>query len=436
MNYAETVKSTLHADINEMAGHISDFVLHPGKDFTRNRKLGFTRFMDFFISMGCDTIGHELTKYFDHDIDAIPCNSAFCQQQDKISEDAFSYLLRQFNSHFPMAKYKGKYHLIACDGSEFNIARNPNDPETFHEPNGKSSLGFNMLHTISLYDIPSKRYLDVVIQPGRKKNEFQAICDLIDRYSYGGVPIFVADRGFASYNVFAHALENHYYFAIRAKDINTKRLLGVSELPDFINKNIEVILSRTQSKKKRIYPDRSEDYRYICSNVTFDYITPENPEYTMKLRIVRFDLGNGNFENIITNLPQDEFPSEEIKKIYWCRWSIETSFRDLKHSIGTTNFHSKKTSHISKEIWARMILFNFCSIITMHCVTVKHGRKHLHQVNFSNAIKICHDFLRMKNNSPNIEGLINKYTLPIRPGRNYARQHRFQLPASFAYRFC
>jgi hypothetical protein len=72
----------------------------------------------------------------------------------------------------------------------------------------------------------------------------------------------------------------------------------------------------------------------------------------------------------------------------------------------------------------------------MHCVTGKHGKKHPHQVNFSNAMKICHDFLQMKNKSPDIKGLINKYTLPIRPGRNYARQHRFQLPASFAYRFC
>jgi hypothetical protein len=39
----------------------------------------------------------------------------------------------------------------------------------FHEPNEKSSLGFNMLHTISFFNIPSKRYLDVIIQSGREK---------------------------------------------------------------------------------------------------------------------------------------------------------------------------------------------------------------------------------------------------------------------------
>ena len=56
---------------------------------------------------------------------------------------------------------------------------------TFHEPNGKSLSGFNMVHTISLYEVCSKRYLDLEVQPGRLKNEFQAICNLMDRYAYG-----------------------------------------------------------------------------------------------------------------------------------------------------------------------------------------------------------------------------------------------------------
>ena len=73
-------------------------------------------------------------------------------------------------------------------GYEFNIARNPDDPDTFHEPNGKSVSGFNMVHTISLYELCSKRYLDLEVQPGRLKNEFQAICNLMDRYAYGGPP--------------------------------------------------------------------------------------------------------------------------------------------------------------------------------------------------------------------------------------------------------
>ncbi|MFQ9464866.1 MAG: transposase [Gallintestinimicrobium sp.] len=106
-----------------------------------------------------------------------------------------------------------------------------------------------MVHTISLYEVCSKRYLDLEVQPGRRKNEFQAICHLMDRYAYGGHPIFIADRGFSSYNVFAHAIENQIDFMIRAKDLNVQRLLGVNSLLDKLDTTVELILTRTQSKR-------------------------------------------------------------------------------------------------------------------------------------------------------------------------------------------
>ena len=436
MTYPEHVKSVLWADIDEMAVDPGRFATNPKTDFSRNRKINFTNLLQFSISMESGSTNHELIKYFDFD-DKVPSCSAFYQQRSKLLPDAYSHLIKTFNSHFPLTKYKDKYYLVACDGCEFNITRNPDDPDTFHPPSGKSTKGFNMLHTISFYDVLSKRYLDLITQPARKKNEFQAICDLMNKYSYGGKPIIIADRGFASYNVFAHAIENGLYFAIRAKDVNVKRLLKLDSLPAQLDKTTDIILTRTQSKKNRLHPEKADAYRYICKNVTFDYLGEEtNVEYPMSLRIVRFEVADGIYENIITNLPADEFPIEEIRQIYHLRWNIETSFRDLKHTIGTSNFHSKKVKYIEQEIWARMILFNFCSIIIAHVVIEKTDTKHIHQVNFAMAMKICHGFLQLKakEKPPNIEGLIGKFTLPIRPNRNYARQHRFQLPASFAYR--
>ena len=54
---------------------------------------------------------------------------------------------------------------------------------------------------------------------------------MIDRYHIPGTsPIFIADRGFPFFNVFAHAIEHGSYFLIRAKDINIQRILG-KDLP-------------------------------------------------------------------------------------------------------------------------------------------------------------------------------------------------------------
>lgn len=437
MNYPQQVKSILWADILKMSQNPWQFAQNPASNFSRKRKLDFENLLRFLISMESDSTSHELLKYFNYSTDTIS-TSAFYQQRQKLLPGTFTYLLNSFNSHFPLSLYKEKYNLVAVDGSEFNIARNPYDLDTFHPPNGKSTKGFNMLHTTSLYDILSKRYLDCVVQPGRKKNEFRAGCDLVGRYSYEGSPIFIGDRGFSCYNFFAHAIEKGVHFLVRAKDINTQRLLMLKSLPNQLDLSAEIILSRTQSRKMRKHPELADRYRFISAQVAFDYIEPGSyDEYPLSLRIVRFEIADGTFENIITNLPVDEFSVDEIKTLYRMRWEIENSFRDLKHTIGTTNFHSKKVEYIEQEIWARLILYNFCAVITTQVVITKKGTKHVHQVNFAVAMKICHHFIRIREGEPlpDVEALIGNYTLPIRNGRNFARQHRFQLPASFCYRF-
>ena len=435
MSFPQKVKSTLWAVVDAMACNTSLFVKNPEKDFTRDRKLGFVQLIHFFLCMGSGCINHELMKYFYFLPDEVPTASAFIRQRAKLLPETFHHILTQFNLRFPPKGLWGRYSLIAADGCEFNIARNPQDPSTFHPASGRSKKGFNSLHTISLYDLLSKRYLDVVIQPGRLKNEFAALCQLIDRYIYGGCPIFVADRGFASHNVFAHALEKGCFFAIRAKDVNTRRLLAADSLPQQIDKWVDVILTRSKSKKKRLHPELAPFYRYICKAVPFDFITDSCPEYPMRLRVVRFQIAEGVYENIITNLPSDEFSLEQIKHIYHLRWGQETSFRDLKHTIGTANFHSKSPEYIGFEILCRMTLYNFCTIITMEVPIKKRTGKWEYQVNLSMAIKICFEFLSDRMGPGSVNDLISRYILPIRPDRTYARQLRFQVSASFAYRF-
>lgn len=435
MSFPQKVKSALWGIVDAMALNTAPFVKNPGKDFIRERKPSFVQMLRFCICMESGCISHGLLKYFFFNPDDVPTASAFIQQRAKLIPEAFRHLLCRSSLRFPAKRAMGGHALIAVDGSEFNIARNPNDPPAFHPASGKSKKGFNSVHTISLFDLLSKRYLDVVVQPGREKNEFAALCQPMDRYPYGGRPIFVADRGFASYNVFAHALEGGFYFAIRAKDINTKRLLGAGSLPDQMDQWAEVILTRSSPKKKRLHPELGSMYRTICKSVTFDFITASQPECRMRLRVVRFQVAEGVYENIVTNLPDSEFSAEQIKHIYFLRWGTGTSFRDLKHTIGTSNFHSKSPGCIESEILCRMVLYNFCTVIAMEAPIEKKDGKWEYQASLSMAIKICFAFLQDHVDPRKVNSLIGQYILPVRPGRTYARQLRFQSPSSFAYRF-
>jgi len=102
-----------------------------------------------------------------------------------------------------------------------------------------------------------------------------------------------------------------------------RRLLKLDTLPDDLDTDVNIILSRTQSTKKWSHPDLADMYRYVSSEVQFDYIKSGScDEYPLSLRIVRFQVVEGIFENIITNLPPDDFRAEEIKQLYHLRWDI------------------------------------------------------------------------------------------------------------------
>lgn len=48
-------------------------------------------------------------------------------------------------------------------------------------------------------------------------NQFH-LTQMIDRYSGGKKTIFIADRGYETYNIFAHVQEKDMYYLIRVKD--------------------------------------------------------------------------------------------------------------------------------------------------------------------------------------------------------------------------
>ena len=99
-------------------------------------------------------------------------------------------------------------------------------------------------------------------------------------------------------------------------------------------------------------------------------------------------------------------------------------------------FHSKKREYIIQEIWARLILYNFCEIITAHITIKKCTKKHTYQINYTYAIHICRYFISkmMEKSLPDIGALISKEILPVRPGHHEPRKGNPKKAVSFLYR--
>ena len=346
-NYAQHVKDKLMESIQSLESLKSMYVSHTDKDFSRTRKLTFETMIKLILEMGGNALDYELRHYFSFNLD-MPTASAFVQRRNLISPDAFQYLFHAFNFAVPSEKLFEGYRLIACDGTDLNIARNPDDKENYFQSN-PGEKGFNLLHLNALYDLCSKRYLDVLIQPGRQENEFRAICQMADRFPYSEKTIFIADRGYESYNVFAHIERKGLNYLIRVKDKESNGILGAIPFPetDTFDVDIHKCLTKKQTNEIKAHPEK---YHFLPKNSTFDFIDLHtNLFYDMDFRVVRLKLSEGSYECIITNLGREEFPPEKIKELYHMRWGIETSFRDLKHTIGLSHFHAKKVSSLSRK---------------------------------------------------------------------------------------
>ena len=119
---------------------------------------------------------------------------------------------------------------------------------------------------------------------------------MIDRPKLENV-ILVADRGYENYNIFAHAIEKGWKFAIRVKDKNSNG----------IDIDITQIFSRKNTKTTK-----NAGYKWMPVNQVFDYLPRKSDKtYELSFRIIRFPIGSNSYEIIITNLDRNIF---DVKK--------------------------------------------------------------------------------------------------------------------------
>lgn len=432
--FADSIKEKLDTILTEMHEYSWLFVNNPEKDFTRKRKLDFKEILNILLSMGGNSLKVELMKYFSFEVETAT-SSAFVQQREKILPEALEFLFHKFTSSSVNPKYYEGYRMFAVDGSDLSIAYNPNDTEN-HFVATENGKGYNLLHLNAMYDLLSRVYVDAIVQPGRKENEFQALTDMVDHSDIKEKTILLADRGYESYNVFEHIVKKGWNYVIRVKDVNSNGIASGLILPKKkeFDINYSILLTRRQTNEIKAHPEK---YKFMPANQKFDYLpVGDKGNYKINFRLVRFAISEDSYEVIITNLPENKFPPEKIKEMYHMRWGIETSFRELKYAIGLTSFHSKKTAYIIQEIFARLTMYNFCEIITTHVVIQKKDRKYGYQVNFTIAISICLHYFRCRNalSPPNVEALIQKNILPVRNGRKDPRKVKTKSAVSFIYR--
>lgn len=432
------VKRALNDAIQAVTDYKWLYSARPGVDNTRNRKFPFDKMISSILAFRGGTLNREIMDFFGLDLN-LGTSSAFIQQRAKILPEAFGTLFRHFASKTDEHKLFHGLQLLAVDGSDLQIAANPNDPDSYY-PGANGQKPYNLLHINAMYDLLQHTYTDAIIQKSRSANESGALVDMVDRSDIDRA-LLLADRGYESYNNLAHIQEKGWYFLIRIKD-NAAGIVSGLTLPDKDEFDVPFDLHLTKKQTnavKQLLKDKNH-YKCIPATSRFDYLPQTSRKhdptvfYDLSFRIVRFPLSDTSCETIITNLDMKKFPLAEIKRLYAMRWGIETSFRDLKHTLGLLHLHAKKVEFILQEIFAKLTMYNFCELITRSVVVQQKQKIYAYKVNFSDAVHVCFEFFRENVPPPFVEAMLMRYISPIRPGRNDTRKQTQKPAVSFTYR--
>ena len=429
------LKENLDSAIQEV---VSDFkenyhINNHNPDFSRKRVLTMETVINLLLSMQGGSLKKEL-----YDAGVSVSASAFVQQRDKIPWMVMEEIFENFNSKCKDTKtYKG-YRVLAIDGTTINMARNPKSDSFVI--NTSTPTGYNQLHVNPLYDVLNKTYQYCVIQPQPQQDEVGALLFMMKWYDFKEKTLIVADRGYESYNVFAHIQNTpNTDFLIRVKQDRTA-MREIGKLPMMeLDKDVSFTITTTQTKEDKengyilLQTCKKEDRIYSSKTRAgrWDFPSP----YPMKIRVVRFKLDTGEYETLATSLPRS-ITLAEIKELYHARWGIETAFRELKYGIGLVNLHGKKDDFVRQEIFSAMIMSNFCSRIVNEVVVQKNDANiHEYKVNMTMAIHICRQFFRTKDaDTKKLLQDIARYTEPVRPGRRDERNIKAKTFVGFIYR--
>lgn len=439
--FDQKLKTILEKSISWLSANIDHYSSCPEKDFSRVRKLPPEKLIPHLLSQGSSSSVNELLDFFCLSANT-PTLSALNQQRNKLKPEAFQTLFMYFNASIEaLNRHSSDYRFIAVDGSTFSFFSKPSfhSFEYFVEP-GHSMKGFYSVHVNAFYDLETQTYTNALTQPVHQKDEFGAFCTMVDMTK--ALPdtkyVFIGDRGYCSYNNMAHTIEKGQYFLFRTKDIHSKGLVKNFDRPNDASFDMDVTVTIVRSHSKKVVVQKGYT-RFIDANSSFDFVAYGSHEtYEMTFRVVRFLITETTYECMVTNLPRDEFPAERLKELYNARWGVESSFRQLKYTIGLSHFHSYKPKFVLQEIWAKLLSYNVTALLINHTKIEETDTKHTYKVSFSVAAHVAKTFLRslFKDLVIDVFAILKCHLMPIREGRKFERLKtaHFRRPKYFIYR--
>lgn len=391
-----------------------------GGAFSRNRKLNFKQLVILLMNVLTKSIQKELNHFYklihsrEFDIPEIS-KSAFTQARAKLKHTAFVELsdrvVDEFYNEAPWMSWHGR-RVLSVDGSTICLP----DSDSLREVYGEHRLGagdrYKVMSRIShLYDPLNKIIVHASI--GKYRKSEKALCEEhLDHIQSGDLVLF--DRYYASVWLFLVLEKIGADFIMR---LNEKHWNAAKQLIQD-DENDRIVEFKVSPEHVRVLR------KYGVSQTT------------IKCRLVRKRLKNGNEMILCTSLKEEEIYSrEDIVQVYHKRWGIEESYKFLKCRLDIQNFTGKTPHAILQDFYVKIFLSNLLTLATLEQElkledeNKKPGKKLRYQLNRTFAISNFKDlpvfiFLKQKIHEALdwFQRIVQSALSPIRENRTFPRR--------------
>lgn len=419
------------------------------QDFTRNRNMNFYSLIYYFIFRNRTTTNAELSHFYSS-IDRFEkriSKQALNKAIRKLNPNVFSYLINRFSAIYYTSslpkKYRG-YFLIAEDGTYMEIPYNVYNIYDFHFVENQHIIDMFDVKKVQskaggLYDVLNGLFIDFSLKPAPYSELPLAFSHLYRSQSIfkGKDVIYLADRYYGSAEIISHLECIDYHYIIRGKSNFYKKQVALMKSDD---EWIEVEIDEKWRRRFRFSPEAME-------------LRENNP--VMKIRVIkrRIEYINNHGEAcqkeliFFTNLGE-EFSAQEIIELYTYRWDIEVSYKTLKTDQEIERHISSDGDVARNDIYAKVLFHNIAGIMRKELnrsLEMKESNRQ-YVVNIAQLHEIIHDVnillsmingkkRQLKKKIEQIEKMLDKIKVPVRPNRHYQRWGRVMIsPPSYRFR--
>lgn len=187
-------------------------------------------------------------------------------------------------------------------------------------------------------------------------------------------------------------------------------------------------------KKEDLVPLGDGEWLYVwrCPPQPGEWVKREEMPDAIVVRVIRFMAGQKGARKkeitlYTTLIDTAKYPKEKLINLYYRRWEIELTFKNIKTTMGLETLRCKSPEACRKELWVGLLIYNLMRTLMLDAA-IKHKTSVL-RLSFAGTVQkfveTCRGIIFFVNPELGYEILIRSIaddTVPDRPGRSEPRK--------------